>query len=409
MRPSPVRVILSGIGGMGYHYAEALLYGFSGESVQVAAAVDPSPKSSSVFPRLRAAGIPVYPSLESCFEAGAHADLVVLAVPIQHHVAQACLALQQGSHVLCEKPLAAVVQDADRLIRLKNRLAGRVSIGYQWCFTPAIQELKRDILKGRFGRPVRMKSLCLWPRDLDYYRRNDWAGCIQNKERCWVLDSPANNAMAHFLHIMFYCIGEEPYSSASPLSLEAEVFRAYPIENYDTLALRILAGSGTELLFYASHAAALSYGPIFEFEFEKAHIRYQGPGSGIAAYMKDGTLMEYGDPDNEPFQKLFRAVDAVKKNLPVLCGPEAARPQTICINGIQDSIRSMGRFPGEKIRTDKNGRWWVRGLNEGFRLCYESNQLPSEAGLGWGDKGRSVNLSGYDYFPGGQTLGKEGI
>jgi len=44
-----------------------------------------------------------------------------------------------------------------------------------------------------------MKTLCFWQRDENYYRRSGWAGKIKDKKGNWILDSPANNAMAHFL------------------------------------------------------------------------------------------------------------------------------------------------------------------------------------------------------------------
>ena len=66
-----------------------------------------------------------------------------------------------------------------------------------------------------FGRPRRFSTLCCWPRDLAYYRRNTWAGRLRDPDTGgWVLDSPANNAMAHFLHNLLYLAGERPDRSA---------------------------------------------------------------------------------------------------------------------------------------------------------------------------------------------------
>ena len=48
-------------------------------------------------------------------------------------------------------------------------------IGYQWSYSEGIQSLKKDILTGRFGKPLRMKSMCLWSRDFSYFSRNNWA------------------------------------------------------------------------------------------------------------------------------------------------------------------------------------------------------------------------------------------
>ena len=128
-------------------------------------------------------------------------------------------------------------------------------IGYQWSFSKAIQSLKNDIIKGLFGKPIRLKTLALWPRDDEYYGRNNWAGRIKENQGKWVLDSPMNNAVAHYLHNMFYVLGFEVDSSAVPKQVIAECYRANPIENYDTAVCRILTTDDVEILFYASHAS----------------------------------------------------------------------------------------------------------------------------------------------------------
>jgi hypothetical protein len=55
-------------------------------------------------------------------------------------------------------------------------------------------------MKGMLGRPKRLKTLVLWPRDFAYYNRNDWAGKKTDQNGRPVLDSVAHNATSHFLH-----------------------------------------------------------------------------------------------------------------------------------------------------------------------------------------------------------------
>lgn len=56
---------------------------------------------------MRRLRIPVFHSFEDFYKTGGVVDLVVVASPLQYHVDQSCEALQHGSHVLCEKPVAA--------------------------------------------------------------------------------------------------------------------------------------------------------------------------------------------------------------------------------------------------------------------------------------------------------------
>ena len=130
-----------------------------------------------------------------------------------------------------------------------------MAVGYQWSFSPAVQALKDDIRSGLFGAARKLKCLYLWPRDEGYYARNDWAGKRKDAEGAWVLDSPVQNAMAHDLHNMFYVLGKTRETSARPAEVEAELYRANAIENFDTAAARIRTEEGVEILFFVSHAS----------------------------------------------------------------------------------------------------------------------------------------------------------
>jgi predicted dehydrogenase len=397
----PVSVVQVGIGGMGYHYLSTILSGFPPGKVNLCGVVDPYPEGSELFETIKRMDIPVYPALKELWDSGLTADLVVIASPLQFHVIQSLEALRAGSHVLCEKPLAATVQEADRLIRGSRLNSQWIRIGYQWSYSAAVQDLKKDIQSGRFGRPLRVKSLYLWPRDKAYYSRNDWAGRIKDSEGRWVLDSPANSAMAHDLHNLFFLLGESLNKSAQPVEVTAELYRAYPIENYDTVASRFLTCGGVEILFYATHAAPEKVGPMFSLEFEHATVCFGEKELEIVSRNSAGIIRRYGSPEAEdPFKKLFEAVESVQNPKPVVCGPEAARSQTLCVNGIQDAVKDIRPFPQSKLETDGK-KIWVKDLQESFLKCFKNGTLPYEEDFSWAQKSEKMNLENYHFFPGG--------
>jgi predicted dehydrogenase len=399
----PVSLILVGIGGMGQSYIKALLNEFSPKEVHISAVIERSPKNLVDDLDLEKRGIPVLANLQTFYRSGQPADLVVVCSPIHHHVPQACEALENGSCVLCEKPIGATIQEAQHLIRTKDSAHRWVMIGYQWSYSRTIQSLKKHVLSGRFGRPIRLKTLCFWPRHQAYYQRNDWAGKIKIRDK-WVLDSPANNAMAHFLHNLFYILGERADRSAMPQEVKAELYRVYPIENYDTAACRAYTKEGFELLYYASHAVSANKGPMFSFEFEEATVTYGETINETVARDRKGKESLHGDPESEhPLRKLFDAVAAVQEPKPILCGPEAALAQTLCMNGMQESAPEIKTFPESLIHRDNNKkRWFAKGLDKSLYECYIKGILPSEAKLSWACAGKQVNLENYHHFPGGE-------
>lgn len=395
----PIAIVLVGIGGYGYYYLKTLFEEFPASSIELRGVIDPFAEQSNYYSEIKRRKILIFETLEQFYSNGYQADLAVIASPLHFHVSQSCTALKNGSFVLCDKPIGTTVQEAEELIKVRDTYKRWVMIGYQWSFSSAIQSLKKDIMKGLFGAPLRLKTLCFWPRDLGYYRRNSWAGRKKDDSGRWVLDSPANNAMAHFLHNLFYVLGEEIYLSAWPVEVTAELYQAYPIENFDSIACRILTTTGRELLFYASHTTYEDKGPMFNFQFEDAEISYGETIDEIIARDGSGREKSYGSPDDDhQFLKLFEAVETVRTPKPIVCGPEAAFAQTLCIKGIQESVPDIPGFQDNMSQWSENRkRLWVKGLDEAFYQCYQQGILPNEAGFSFAKKGNTINLE--TFFP----------
>jgi predicted dehydrogenase len=246
-----------------------------------------------------------------------------------------------------------------------------VEVGYQWSFSDAIQNLKRDILNGKFGKPLRMKTICLWPRPFAYFTRNDWAGMVFAKDGSMVLDSVANNACAHFLHNMFFLAGAEMNSSALAESVTGRRFRAYDIENFDTVVCSAITNTGVEVLFYASHVTEKTVEPSFVFEFEHAVIKLVDGTDGIIATMENGEQVIYGHPNaDHQFKKLFIAIEKCNNAIIDICPPEAAISQTLFINALHELPNGIENLPYESVVIEKDRRW-VRGLGEAIVNAYD--------------------------------------
>lgn len=79
-------------------------------------------------------------------------DVVYVATPQSHHLEVAELAIAAGKPVLCEKPLAATVADAEKMVALA-REAGVFLMEAMWMrFNPLVRRLQGLIASGEFGR-----------------------------------------------------------------------------------------------------------------------------------------------------------------------------------------------------------------------------------------------------------------
>jgi predicted dehydrogenase len=374
------------------------------------------PTNSDLYPEILSRRIPVYPSLEELYR-HVKPDLAVLSTPLHLHHEHVLQCLAQGSHVLCEKPLAASMNDVRDMIRARDQASRIVAIGYQWSFHPTIQRLKRDVAAGIFGRPTSIRTLVLWPRTETYYQRNGWAGRMKSDDGLAVLDSPLNNACAHFVHNALYVMGAVTDRSAFPTTVSAELYRANAIESFDTgivrCSIRTEPNPEVKAIFIVSHAVPRRRGPIIQYEFENATITYDEgadphddaadgiePGPGILARFNDGKLIRYGEvcPSDDP-TKLWHTLDCIRDGQRPVCGIEASAAQTALICAAHASCTSIATFPEHRVtpKPEPHGPLrWVPNLERALEACMRDMKLPSEAGLPWAKPGKPVLADALD-------------
>jgi predicted dehydrogenase len=396
-----VSVALVSTGGYAFNfYGTRLIQKHKNLQINFVGGVSRSPKN--VNQAYKDAGIPIYSSLEELYEAD-RAELVIASGPIHKHAPVTCLALEKGSNVLCEKPLAATIQEAKRMVEAEEKSGRFVAVGYQWSFSDAVQKLKKDIINGLLGEPVLLKMILLWPRALSYYNRNDWAGKKKSPEGEWILDSPVQNATAHYLHNMLYLLGGTRETSARLTEVEAELYRANRIENYDAAALRCSTEKGVEIFYYSAHCVPENKGIILEYEFENAIVEYNTiHENSFTAGFRDGRVKNYGNPGDDDANKLRDSLRAVRTKETVACGIHASTPHLLCVNGAQESSK-IKTFPGEMIRTSKHNDSelvWVKGLSKALMNSYENEILPNELQhYPWANTCEKIDLRNYTSYP----------
>ena len=97
-------------------------------------------------------------------------DLVDICTPGNSHAEIAIAALEAGKHVLCEKPLANSVAEAEAMTEAAERAAAggvRAMVGFTYRRVPAVALARRLVSEGRVGeiRHVRAQYLQDWIAD----------------------------------------------------------------------------------------------------------------------------------------------------------------------------------------------------------------------------------------------------
>jgi predicted dehydrogenase len=108
-------------------------------------------------------GTQVIRDLDALAAQGVHA--VSLAVPTKDHARIGCKLLDAGLDVLVEKPMAASLEEADRLISAARRSARILQVGHVERFNPAVVAAQRIVLRPMFFEVHRLGIFT--PRSLD--------------------------------------------------------------------------------------------------------------------------------------------------------------------------------------------------------------------------------------------------
>ncbi len=144
-----LRVGVVGCGGAGSEHARAYR-GLTGR-VELVGVCDVQRERAA---RLAdAVGTRAYAALDDLL-ATERPDVVSVCTAEYAHTEPVLAALAAGCHVLCEKPLAATVDDARRMVRAAG-VAGKVlGVDYNYRHMPAFRGLREELARGTLGEPV---------------------------------------------------------------------------------------------------------------------------------------------------------------------------------------------------------------------------------------------------------------
>lgn len=127
-------------------------------SAQVTAAVSSSVVKATAF--ARRFGIPNTYSYEQMAELAADAsvDAVYLALPVAPHRRFTELAVAAGKHVLCEKPMASSIADAQAMIAAAAAARRQLMVAYRLDYDPMHHLAARLLAEGALGDVRRVTS-----------------------------------------------------------------------------------------------------------------------------------------------------------------------------------------------------------------------------------------------------------
>lgn len=141
-------------------------------------------------------------------------DIVTIATPSGSHLEPALIAADAGKHIICEKPLEVTSERAQKMIRHCADRNVVLSGIFNRRFNPAVEELKKAVDLGRFGKLAICDAQIKWYRDQAYYDSAAWRGT-------WALDGGGAlmNQSIHTIDQLLYFAGPVSRLTASTTTL----------------------------------------------------------------------------------------------------------------------------------------------------------------------------------------------
>ncbi len=138
---TPVRIGVLGTGALGQHHvrnlADLSAAPLSGETMPAACLVGHHDPHAETAERVAAEhGSRAFARVEELTE---QVDAVVVAAPTIEHAALAIPLLRRGVHVLVEKPMAATLDEADRMLDAAAAGGAQLGVGHIEFYNPAVQ------------------------------------------------------------------------------------------------------------------------------------------------------------------------------------------------------------------------------------------------------------------------------
>ena len=130
-------------------------------------------------------------------------QLVSIATESGLHAQIALDCIDAGVNVIIEKPMAMNMADAEEIIRRSEAKGVKVSACHQNRFNIAVQETRRALEAGRFGKLSHGSIHVRWNRNQGYYDQAPWRGTWAQDGGCLM------NQCIHGIDLLRWMMGDE--------------------------------------------------------------------------------------------------------------------------------------------------------------------------------------------------------
>jgi len=235
-----VRLGIVGIGNMGSSHARTVLDG-KVKGMELAALCDVNAQKLAPFP-----GVKHFADSREMIRSGL-IDAILIAVPHFDHTTIGIDALEQGLHVLVEKPISVHKADCERLIGAHKKEGQIFAAMFNQRTDLYYQKMRELIRGGELGQIRRVNWIITnWFRTEQYYASGDWRATWKGEGGGVLL-----NQCPHNLDLVWWLFG-----NPSKIRAFATLGRYHDIEVEDDVTAYFEYPDGAKLVFITSTGEA---------------------------------------------------------------------------------------------------------------------------------------------------------
>ena len=146
-------------------------------------------------------GAKAYTYIDELLEAEKTVQVVSVCTPNGLHAEHTIKSLQNGRHVLCEKPLCIASAAAWSMMDTAYFFRRHLFVVKQNRYNPAVQFVKGLLNDNKLGRILSFQINCFWNRPQAYYT-GDWRGTREND------GGLLYTQFSHFIDLLYWFLGD---------------------------------------------------------------------------------------------------------------------------------------------------------------------------------------------------------
>ncbi len=214
-------------------------------------------------------------------------DSVHICLPHYLHAPVSIYALEHGCNVICEKPMATTVADAEKMIEASKRTGKTLEIIFQNRYNSGSMLIKQTLQAGKLGKVMGARAVVCWERSDEYYSESGWRGTIE-KEGGGV----CVNQAIHTLDLMLWFVGKKPLCVKSSIDT-----RLHNIEVEDDASGMITFEDNTHANFWFTNNHCTNSPIDIELVCENGTVSLIGDKAEII--LGDGQILSAENDKNE--------------------------------------------------------------------------------------------------------------